>query len=88
MQPGGDREPLTNILPSFRLENQVAVVTGGGRGIDGRHSLTISMDQDIHYLPDIQAGMHSKGFEHALLNADEVRVQHFHDWVDQWINDN
>lgn len=51
----------------------------------GTHSLTITIDQDIEYLPDMQAGMHSRGFGHALLNQDEARIQHFHDWVDAWL---
>ena len=49
--------------------------------IAGEHSLTITLDQDIHYLADMQAGMHSRGFDTGVLNQDEVRVQHFHDWV-------
>jgi Ring hydroxylating alpha subunit (catalytic domain) len=49
--------------------------------IAGAHSLTITLDQDIHYLADMQAGMHSRGFDTGVLNQDEVRVQHFHDWV-------
>lgn len=54
--------------------------------IAGRHSLTITLDQDIYYLADMQAGMHSRGFDSAVLNEDEVRVQHFHDWVDAWLS--
>ncbi len=53
--------------------------------INGRKSLTITIDQDIEYLPDMQAGMHSRGFDRAVLNEDEVRVQHFHDWLDHWM---
>ena len=53
--------------------------------IDGRHSMTITIDQDIYYLADMQAGLQSRGFDHAILNMDEIRVQHFHDWVDEWI---
>jgi nitrite reductase/ring-hydroxylating ferredoxin subunit len=53
----------------------------------GRNSMTITIDQDIFYLPDMQAGLHSRGFDRALLNVDEARVQHFHDWVDQWIRE-
>jgi nitrite reductase/ring-hydroxylating ferredoxin subunit len=53
--------------------------------IAGRHSLTITLDQDIHYLADMQAGLQSRGFDTALLNEDEVRVQHFHDWVDAYL---
>ena len=51
----------------------------------GTHSLTITIDQDIQYLPDMQAGLHSRGFSAAKLNADELRLQHFHDWVDEWL---
>jgi phenylpropionate dioxygenase-like ring-hydroxylating dioxygenase large terminal subunit len=53
--------------------------------IAGEHSLTITLDQDIYYLADMQAGMHSRGFDRAVLNAEEVRVQHFHDWVDVYL---
>jgi nitrite reductase/ring-hydroxylating ferredoxin subunit len=54
--------------------------------IEGRSSMTITVDQDIYYLNGMQAGMHSRGFDHAVLNEDEVRVQHFHDWVDEWLS--
>jgi phenylpropionate dioxygenase-like ring-hydroxylating dioxygenase large terminal subunit len=53
----------------------------------GRHSMTITIDQDIHYLNDMQAGFHSRGFAKAWLNEDESRVQHFHDWVDAWLTE-
>ena len=49
--------------------------------IAGKHTLTMTLDQDIYYLADMQAGMHSRGFDCAVLNEDEVRVQHFHDWI-------
>lgn len=55
--------------------------------IAGRHSLTVTLDQDIQYLADMQAGMHSRGFDCAVLNEDEVRVQHFHDWLDARLAD-
>lgn len=54
--------------------------------VAGTHSMTITIDQDIHYLRDMQAGMHSRGFQRAVLNEDEIRVQHFHDWVDTWLD--
>lgn len=50
--------------------------------IAGRYSMTITIDQDIHYLRQMQAGMRSRGFNRAVLNDDESRVQHFHDWLD------
>ena len=53
--------------------------------IAGRNSMTITIDQDIHHLRDMQAGMRSRGFEQAVLNEDELRVQHFHDWMDHWL---
>ena len=56
--------------------------------VAGRNSMTITIDQDIQYLPDMQAGLHSRGFDHATLNEDEARVQHFHDWLDQWMRSN
>jgi phenylpropionate dioxygenase-like ring-hydroxylating dioxygenase large terminal subunit len=52
----------------------------------GRHSMTITVDQDIFHLPHMQAGMHSQGFDYAWLNEDEARVQHFHDWLDVWMS--
>jgi len=56
--------------------------------IAGKYSMTITIDQDIYYLRDMQAGLHSRGFDHAWLNEDEARVQHFHDWVDVWLQGN
>ncbi|MFN3232505.1 MAG: aromatic ring-hydroxylating oxygenase subunit alpha [Alphaproteobacteria bacterium] len=56
--------------------------------IAGKNSMTITIDQDIHYLRDMQAGMHSAGFKRAWLNDDESRVQHFHDWLDVWMEGN
>ena len=53
--------------------------------LSGKHSLTITFDQDISYLPEMQAGLHSRGFNEALLNQDEARIQHFHDWLATWM---
>ena len=55
--------------------------------LSGKKSMTITIDQDVQYLPDMQAGMRSEGFQRAILNEDESRVQHFHDWVDIWMNE-
>ena len=55
--------------------------------VEGRNSMTITIDQDIHYLNNMQAGMHSRGFDAAVLNNDEERVQHFHNWVDNWLSE-
>jgi hypothetical protein len=54
--------------------------------IAGKNTMTITIDQDVHLIRDIQAGMHSRGFSEAWLNDDENRVQHFHDWMDYYIS--
>lgn len=54
--------------------------------IAGKYTMTITVDQDVHLLRDIQAGMHSRGFDACWLNDDEGRVQHFHDWVDYYVS--
>ena len=46
---------------------------------------TITIDQDVHYIRDVQAGMHSRGFGAQKLCDDEVRIQHYHDWLDHWM---
>jgi len=53
--------------------------------ISGAKTMTITIDQDIHLIRDIQAGMRSRGFDTALLCDDEVRVQHYHDWLHHFI---
>ena len=53
--------------------------------IEGRKTMGITIDQDVHYIRDVQAGMHSRGFEAALLSDEEARVQHYHDWLDHWL---
>ena len=53
--------------------------------IAGRKTMTITIDQDVHYIRDVQAGMHSRGFESQILCDDEVRIQHYHDWLDHWM---
>ncbi len=53
--------------------------------IRGEKSLTITIDQDIEYLGDMQRGLHSAGFDRAFINQDEVRLQHFHDWLEFYL---
>lgn len=50
--------------------------------IAGRKTMSITVDQDIHLIRDVQKGMHSRGFDTARLCDDEVRLQHYHDWLD------
>lgn len=54
----------------------------------GEHSMTETVDQDIFYLPDMQAGMRSNGFSTAMLSDDENRIAHMHDWLETWLVDN
>jgi phenylpropionate dioxygenase-like ring-hydroxylating dioxygenase large terminal subunit len=49
--------------------------------IAGRKTMTITIDQDVHLIRDVQAGMRSRGFDNAILCDDEARVQHYHDWL-------
>ena len=44
--------------------------------------MTITVDQDIHLIRDVQKGMHSRGFEEAWLCDDEGRIQHYHRCID------
>ena len=53
--------------------------------IAGRKSMNLTIDQDIHLIRDVQKGMHSRGFGTARLCDDEIRIQHFHDWLDHVI---
>jgi hypothetical protein len=71
---------LQGARPEHDVFDREAVITG-------QKSMTITIDQDVHYLPDMQAGMMSAGFQQAVLNEDESRIQHFHDWWDVWMND-
>ncbi len=54
--------------------------------IRGDKTMTITLDQDIHLIRDVQKGMHSRGFSEAWLCDDEARVQHYHTWIDRYMN--
>jgi phenylpropionate dioxygenase-like ring-hydroxylating dioxygenase large terminal subunit len=53
--------------------------------IEGRKTMTITIDQDIHLIRDVQAGMRSRGFHAQKLCDDEARIQHYHDWLDHFM---
>jgi len=42
--------------------------------------MDITVDQDVHLIRDVQNGMRSRGFWKQVLNDDEARIQHYHDW--------
>lgn len=54
--------------------------------LNGEKSMTITIDQDIHLLGGVQAGMRSKGFDQVWLNDDEIRIQHFHSAIDDMMD--
>ena len=55
--------------------------------INGEKTMTDTIDQDIELLGGVQAGMASEGFDTVWLNDDEMRVQHFHNELDQLLAD-
>jgi phenylpropionate dioxygenase-like ring-hydroxylating dioxygenase large terminal subunit len=42
-------------------------------------------DQDFTALPKVQRGLHSDGLDSLLLSAQEVRVLHFHEVLDEYL---
>jgi phenylpropionate dioxygenase-like ring-hydroxylating dioxygenase large terminal subunit len=53
--------------------------------IAGRKTMGVTIDQDVHYIRDVQRGMHSRGFTTSRLCDDEARLQHYHDWLTDWM---
>ena len=53
--------------------------------IRGEKSMTDTIDQDVELLAGVQRGMMSAGFGEVFLNEDELRIQHFHNRMDQLI---
>ena len=45
--------------------------------------MTDTIDQDVENLSAVQQGMGSPGFDTDFLNEDEMRIQHFHNYVNQ-----
>ena len=54
--------------------------------IAGEKTMTITLDQDIHLIRDVQRGMHSRGFDEAWLCDDESRIQHYHNRIDDFMS--
>jgi phenylpropionate dioxygenase-like ring-hydroxylating dioxygenase large terminal subunit len=51
--------------------------------IEGRKSMTDTIDQDLSLLAHAQQGMQSDGFDGLWLNEIECRVSHFHERLDE-----
>ncbi len=43
------------------------------------------LDQDAANLPNVQAGMHSRGFRGLWLGRQELRIRHFHKVIDDYL---
>lgn len=54
--------------------------------IAGEKSMTDTIDQDVELLAGVQQGMSSSGFKRVFLNEDELRIQHFHNRLDELIS--
>ncbi|MFN3232963.1 MAG: aromatic ring-hydroxylating oxygenase subunit alpha [Alphaproteobacteria bacterium] len=75
---GQDRPPVPDERPEHDEFTQEDIIAG-------KKTMTITIDQDIHFIRDVQKGMHSRGFGAAYLNDDECRVQHYHDWYSHYM---
>lgn len=53
----------------------------------GEKTMTITIDQDIQLIREIQAGMHSRGFNEAFLSDEELRITHHHQWLDHYMGE-
>jgi len=51
--------------------------------INGNKTMTDTIDQDVELLSAVQQGMTSDGFDTVFLNEDEMRIQHFHNYINQ-----
>jgi phenylpropionate dioxygenase-like ring-hydroxylating dioxygenase large terminal subunit len=54
--------------------------------IAGTKTMTDTIDQDVELLANVQTGMNSAAFNSVFLNEDEMRIQHFHNRMDQLIS--
>jgi phenylpropionate dioxygenase-like ring-hydroxylating dioxygenase large terminal subunit len=75
LQTAAER-PEDQVRPERDVFGHEAIVTG-------EKTMTDTIDQDIGLLAGVQAGMSSAGFNTVWLNDDEMRVQHFHNELDQ-----
>jgi phenylpropionate dioxygenase-like ring-hydroxylating dioxygenase large terminal subunit len=55
--------------------------------VQGGTSLGVVLDQDLHNLPRVQAGMRSRAFDGLLLNRQERRIRHFHRVLESYLDD-
>ncbi len=53
--------------------------------IEGRNTMTDTIDQDLSLLAHAQQGMQSDGFDNLWLSDQECRVSHFHEELDRYM---
>lgn len=51
----------------------------------GEKSIGLVLDQDAANLPNVQAGMHSRGYRGLWLGQQELRIRHFHKVLDEYL---
>ena len=51
----------------------------------GEKSIGLVLDQDAANLPNVQAGMQSRGYKGLWLGRQELRIRHFHQVLDQYL---
>ena len=56
------------------------------RDIAGGTSLGVVLEQDLHNLPRVQAGMRSRAFGGLLLSSQERRIRHFHHVLERYVD--
>lgn len=78
--PRRDPRPDTGQRPTRDHFTQEEIIAGD-------KTMTITIDQDIHLIRDVQAGMRSRGFRTALLSDEEIRVTHYHQWLDHYMGE-
>ena len=51
----------------------------------GDKTIGTVLDQDAANLPNVQAGMHSRGYKGLWIGRQELRIRHFHDVIDRYL---
>tara|TARA_Y100001970_G_C13518738_1_gene501925 strand:- start:171 stop:449 length:279 start_codon:yes stop_codon:yes gene_type:complete len=73
-------KPIPSVRPDREEFTQEDVIAG-------EKTMDITVDQDVHLIRDVQNGMRSRGFNKQVLNDDESRIQHYHDWYSWYMGD-
>lgn len=84
LSAGRDSEHATAFVPDDYQRPQRDVF-GYDQVISGEKSMTDTINQDVELLGGVQSGMGSAGFDTVFLNEDEMRIQHFHNELNQLI---